>query len=300
MGTTRITLLGIVALVAFGCSDDSNDNSDAGTDSSVDASMDATIDAAMDATADASLCDGVTCENGGTCEPTTGDCMCAAGWTGEDCTTDIDECSPNAGLGPCDATGTATCTQSATPGEAPTCACNAGYSGDLCENAPVACSDAAGTVNWSVSPPTHGPSPYADPGGSGVTASGGAAEINRGADGISTYVGPSDLWPGPGGRVNDDEVLELNFPPATFPNGVGSVTFTMGQGSLATIVIEAFDASDNSLGATMTTSNSLSGPISVTGIGGVAKVQISPDTSGGGTPPLNPFNVRQTDWVACP
>ena len=62
------------------------------------------------------------CENGGTCQD--GACVCAAGYDGNDCTNDIDDCSPN----PCLNGGT--CTDGV---DEYTCACATGYEGDDCE-----------------------------------------------------------------------------------------------------------------------------------------------------------------------
>jgi len=64
----------------------------------------------------------VTCENGGQCVD--GSCVCAAGFDGPGCATNIDDCDPN----PCLNGGT--CTDGV---DAYTCSCPEGYAGDDCE-----------------------------------------------------------------------------------------------------------------------------------------------------------------------
>ena len=63
--------------------------------------------------------------NGGTCN-TGGGCDCAAGYSGDSCETNIDECSLNL----CNVTGTFNCTDGV---NSRTCNCKNGYDGDDCE-----------------------------------------------------------------------------------------------------------------------------------------------------------------------
>lgn len=70
-----------------------------------------------------SSCD-LTCENGGICSPATGTCMCAAGFEGDVCEVETDECAGN----PCENGGT--CADGI--GEF-TCTCAAGFFGAACE-----------------------------------------------------------------------------------------------------------------------------------------------------------------------
>lgn len=72
------------------------------------------------------VCDGVVCENGGTCED--GLCDCPDGYVGAQCEIPLDACD----LKNCDATGTDTCLISTVTGEA-NCLCSDGYEGERCE-----------------------------------------------------------------------------------------------------------------------------------------------------------------------
>ncbi len=68
-------------------------------------------------------CDGIVCESNSTCSE--GSCECDAGWTGDDCETDIDDCASN----PCQNGGA--CTDGV---DSYTCDCSGtGYVGDDCE-----------------------------------------------------------------------------------------------------------------------------------------------------------------------
>lgn len=68
-------------------------------------------------------CD-LTCENGGLCSPQTGSCVCAAGFSGDLCEVEIDECAGD----PCQNG------SSCTDGVADfSCACLSGFAGQTCE-----------------------------------------------------------------------------------------------------------------------------------------------------------------------
>lgn len=86
-------------------------------------------------------CADVTCENGGTCDAASGTavCVCATGFTGDSCATDIDECA--ADNGGCDAL--TTCTN--TVGGRECSACPPQYAGTGEEGCfdPIACADEA-------------------------------------------------------------------------------------------------------------------------------------------------------------
>ncbi|XP_053395980.1 fibropellin-1-like [Mercenaria mercenaria] len=77
-----------------------------------------------------SPCRGVTCEHGGKCladfrsNPPKTSCLCMSGFTGNECKTDIDDCSPN----PCQ--NGATCVDQVNNY---TCTCNLGYTGRDCD-----------------------------------------------------------------------------------------------------------------------------------------------------------------------
>ncbi|PIO34262.1 hypothetical protein AB205_0200690 [Aquarana catesbeiana] len=70
-------------------------------------------------------CASAPCKNGAVCinKVNAYSCLCQKGWTGSNCTTDVDECSQ--GLNNCDQH--AMCTN--TPGSY-NCTCNSGYRGD--------------------------------------------------------------------------------------------------------------------------------------------------------------------------
>lgn len=71
-------------------------------------------------------CDGIVCENGGTC--INGGCDCPEGWTGLRCEVEIDACT----LKRCEGNGTDSCVISPLTGEA-RCVCNDGFEGEQCE-----------------------------------------------------------------------------------------------------------------------------------------------------------------------
>ncbi|XP_070180749.1 fibropellin-3-like [Littorina saxatilis] len=73
------------------------------------------------------VCDSGPCQNGGSCEDlvSTYTCHCLAGYTGDNCQTDIDECASS----PCQNGGSC-----ADQVNVYTCHCPAGFTGDHCEN----------------------------------------------------------------------------------------------------------------------------------------------------------------------
>ncbi|MCA9518052.1 MAG: hypothetical protein KC635_24100, partial [Myxococcales bacterium] len=84
-------------------------------------------------------CGNAPCKNGGTCAAVgTGfSCTCAAGWSGDTCTTNVDDCAPS----PCENGGV--CVDGV---DGYTCTCAAGYYGDTCGSACEVGNCAAGTV----------------------------------------------------------------------------------------------------------------------------------------------------------
>lgn len=71
------------------------------------------------------VCDTISCQNGGTCNPVKGTCDCPTGTTGQFC--EINICNPT----PCQNGGACV----PTDGGVFTCSCPLGFTGDLCENA---------------------------------------------------------------------------------------------------------------------------------------------------------------------